>query len=91
VIDMPEEHSLITYPSSFPIKVMGANVAGFVDQIVDVARTFDPQFDPNTVATRSSSAGNYLGVTVTLTVTSRQQLDAIYRTLTAHPMVKVVL
>ena len=37
-------------------------------------------------------AGNkYLGVTVTVTATSREQLDELYRTLLTHPMVKVVL
>jgi putative lipoic acid-binding regulatory protein len=32
-----------------------------------------------------------LGVTLTVTATSREQLDEIYRTLSTHPMVKVVL
>jgi putative lipoic acid-binding regulatory protein len=40
---------------------------------------------------RPSKAGNYLGLTVTITATSRQQLDELYRTLSTHPMVKVVL
>jgi putative lipoic acid-binding regulatory protein len=35
--------------------------------------------------------GNYLGVTLTITATSREQLDELYRTLSTHPMVKVVL
>ena len=33
----------------------------------------------------------YLGVTVTITATIREQLDELYRTLSTHPMVKVVL
>ncbi|HOY36300.1 MAG TPA: DUF493 family protein, partial [Piscinibacter sp.] len=41
--------------------------------------------------TRSSKAGKYLGVTITVTATSREQLDELYRTLSTHPMVKVVL
>ena len=36
-------------------------------------------------------AGNYLGLTITVTATSREQLDALYRALSTHPMVKVVL
>ena len=83
--------SLIEYPSKFPIKVMGSNVDGFVEAVVDVARGFDPEFDPNSVTTRPSSAGKYLGVTITITATSRAQLDGLYRELSAHPMVKVVL
>jgi uncharacterized protein len=83
--------SLIEYPSAFPIKVMGANVDGFVDAIVHIARQFDPGFDPATVEQRPSKAGNYLGLTITVTATSREQLDELYRTLSTHPMVKVVL
>jgi hypothetical protein len=83
--------SLIAYPSQFPIKVMGAQVAGFVEAVVAVARRHDPGMDQSTIELRPSRAGNYLGVTITITATSRAQLDALYAELTAHPMVKVVL
>jgi putative lipoic acid-binding regulatory protein len=83
--------SLIEYPSEFPIKVMGARVEGFVEAIIEVARGFDPRLDTARVELRPSSAGNYLGITLLVTATSREQLDALYQALTAHPMVKVVL
>jgi putative lipoic acid-binding regulatory protein len=89
--DIPPEQSLIEYPSRFPIKVMGAHVDGFVEAIVAVARHFDPGFDAATIERRPSKAGNYLGLTITVTATSREQLDELYRTLSTHPMVKVVL
>jgi putative lipoic acid-binding regulatory protein len=89
--DIPPEQSLIEYPCDFPIKVMGANVEGFAAAIAQVARQFDPGFDAQTIETRPSKAGNYLGVTITIRATSRPQLDALYRTLTTHPMVKMVL
>lgn len=89
--DIPPEQSLIEYPSAFPIKVMGAQAEGFVAAIAAVARQFDPAFDAATIEQRPSKGGNYLGLTITLTATSREQLDEIYRALTAHPMVKVVL
>ena len=88
---IPPEESLIAYPCAFPIKVMGAHVEGFVEAIVDVAVRFDPDFDAATVERRPSKAGNYLGLTITVTATSREQLDELYRTLSTHPMVKVVL
>ena len=87
----PGKESLIEYPSRFPIKVMGAKADGFVHAITSVARQFDPEFDASSVELRDSSAGNYLGITITVTVTSREQLDELYRTLSTHPMVKVVL
>ena len=83
--------SLIEYPSSFPIKVMGAKIDGFVDAVTAIARQFDPAFDAATVELRDSKAGNYLGITITITATSREQLDELYRTLSTHPMVKIVL
>ncbi|MBS0469090.1 MAG: DUF493 family protein [Proteobacteria bacterium] len=87
----PRKDSLIEYPSRFPIKVMGANVNGFVHAVIELARRFDPDFDASTIELRDSRAGNYLGVTITVTATSREQLDDLYRALSSHPMVKVVL
>ena len=89
--DIPPEPSLIDYPSQFPIKVMGLNVDGFVHAMVTVARHFDPGFDAASVELRPSKAAKYLGVTLIVTATSREQLDELYRTLSTHPMVKLVL
>lgn len=89
--DIPPEQSLIEYPSAFPIKVMGANVDGFAQAVVEVAMRFDPGFDPASVEMRPSKGANYLGLTITVTATSREQLDELYRALSSHPMVKVVL
>lgn len=87
----PRKDSLIEYPCRFPIKVMGAMVDGFADTLAEVAREFDPDFDAATMELRPSKGGNYLGVTLTITATSREQLDGLYLRLTGHPMVKIVL
>ena len=89
--NIPPEPSLIEYPSQFPIKVMGLNADGFVHAITRIAEQFDPTFDATTVELRASKGDKYLGVTVTITATSREQLDELYRTLSTHPMVKMVL
>lgn len=85
------EASLIEYPCHFPIKVMGAAVPGFADAMAHVARQFDKGFDVQTIEHRPSKGGNYLGLTLSVWVTHRDQLDELYRTLSSHPMVKVVL
>ena len=87
----PRQDSLIEYPSPFPIKVMGVKADGLVHAITTIARRLDPGYDASTVELRESKAGNYLGVTITVTATSREQLDELYRALSSHPMVKVVL
>ncbi len=83
--------SLIEYPSAFPIKVMGLNVEGFAQAMIELASRFDPAFDAATVERRPSKAGRYLGLTLTIVATSRGQLDELYGALASHPMVKVVL
>ena len=87
----PARESLIEYPCDFPIKVMGERVDGFVHAITHIAKQFDPGYDASTVELRESSSGKYLGVTITVRATSREQRDELSRTLTSHPMVKVVL
>ena len=89
--EIPPEQSLIEYPSAFPIKVMGAQVDGFEAAMIAIALNFDPGFDHATIERRPSKGGNYLGLTLTVMTTSREQLDELYRTLSTHPMVKVVL
>ncbi len=90
-MDSAERSSLIEYPSLFPIKVMGQNVPGFEQAMIDIALQFDPGFDSATIERRPSSGGKYLGVTLSITARSREQLDDLYRGLSGHPMVKVVL
>ncbi len=88
---IPPERSLIEYPCAFPIKVSGAKAEGFVEAIGHVAQQFDPGFDTRSIVQRDSSGGKYLGLTITIQATSREQLDELYRTLSTHPMVKWVL
>jgi len=88
---IPPQESLIQYPSAFPIKVMGPHHEEFVSSVVGVVVQHAPDFDAATLERRPSSSGTYLGLTVTVTATSREQLDAIYRALTSLPHVKYVL
>ncbi|KND60907.1 putative lipoate regulatory protein YbeD [Candidatus Burkholderia verschuerenii] len=82
---------LFDFPCDFPIKVMGKTDPGFQDAIVKVLKEHDKEFDPSRVETRPSSGGNYTGLTCTVRAQNRAHLDDIYRALTSHPMVKVVL
>jgi len=88
---MPGDPSLIEYPCDFPIKVMGRTAPGFAQDVVEIVRRHAPDFDPATVAMRPSKQNRYLGVTVTLRATSREQIDQLYRELCDHPGVVMVL
>ncbi len=88
---MSEQESLIEFPCDFPIKIMGEMRDDFAEIIVAVIHNQLPDFDSSRVEMRASSGGKYISLTCTVHVTSRPQLDNIYRALTAHPMVKITL
>ena len=83
--------SALEFPTAFPIKVMGRRTDDFAQAIVEVVLRHAPDFDAGTLEMRASRAGNYLSVTATITATSREQLDELYRELVAHPRVTMVL
>lgn len=89
--DFIKRESLLTFPTAFPIKIMGRREDDFAQGILEVVLRHAPDFDAKTVEMRPSKAGKYLGVTVTIVAQSREQLDALYHDLSAHPGVVMVL
>jgi hypothetical protein len=86
-----DRDSPLKFPCSFPIKVMGRHGPDFeADVIAMVCGHLGPGTMP-AVSSRASSNGRFLAVTVTIVAESRNQLDDIYRTLTASEQVLVVL
>ena len=85
------DQGLLTFPCDFPIKVMGARDDGFAQTVLAIVLRHAPDFRPDTVEMRVSGGGNYLSVTCTVRAGSREQQDALYRDLSTHPAVKMVL
>ena len=83
--------TLIKFPCDFPIKVMGETHTTFTTEIIKTIQTVLPNFDASNIEMRGSSGGKYISLTCTVYVTSKTQLDNVYRALTGHPMVKVAL
>lgn len=86
-----ERKTLLEFPCDFPLKIMGSNHPEMTTTIASVVITHAQDFDEATIEVRESSKGNYLSLTCTVRATSQAQLDDLYRALTSHPMVKVVL
>jgi uncharacterized protein len=83
--------SLQVFPSEFPIKVMGrrdSDLRALTQAIIE--RHAGPQLE-SSIRTRTSADGNFLAVTYLVLATSRDQLDAIYRELTACKSVLMAL
>ena len=85
------EETLLSYPTDFPIKVMGRKEKRFAATVLGIVKKHAPDFDPATMELRPSRQGTYLSVTCTIRATSREQLDAVYQELCDHPMVVMVL
>ena len=85
------EETLLEFPCAFPLKIMGLAGDALAQAVLEVVLRHAPDFDGATMAMRASSGGKYLSLTYTINATSKAQLDALYRELSAHPMVKVVL
>ncbi|MBK9219792.1 MAG: DUF493 domain-containing protein [Uliginosibacterium sp.] len=88
---MSQPDTLLEFPCDFPLKIMGKREDHFAQTIAEVVLRHAPDFDPATMEMRPSSKGNYLALTCTIRATSKPQLDDLYRELSSHPMVKVVL
>lgn len=86
-----QKESIMEFPCQFPIKAMGRNSGNFEAQVVTLVRKHCPDLAEGAVVSRDSSGGKYLSVTVTVTATSREQLDNIYRELTACEEVLMAL
>ena len=83
--------TLLEFPCEFPLKIIGRRCDDFAQQVVAIVAEHAPDFRPETVEMRVSGGGNYLALTCIIQARSRPQLDELYRALTAHQAVKVVL
>jgi uncharacterized protein len=85
------EDSLLAFPCDFPIKAFGLAANDFDALIVELIRRHAPDLSEGAVSSRLSRQGKYVAVTVTVPATSREQLDAIYRELSACERVLMAL
>lgn len=86
-----EAQPLLKFPCSFPIKVMGRHEADFEARVVAMISGQVGAITPDNVRSRASSNGRFISVTVTVTAESREQLDNVYRALTASDDVLFVI
>ncbi len=79
------------FPAEIPVKVMGEASDEFESWVVSTVRRHVPDLGEGAVTTRQSRRGRYVSVTVTVMARSREQMDALYRELSADERVKVAL
>ncbi|HKR34774.1 MAG TPA: DUF493 domain-containing protein [Steroidobacteraceae bacterium] len=85
------EATLFKFPCDFPLKVLGRRSDDFRSIVLGIVQKHAGDIAPERIEERPSRDGNYLSLTCTFAAQSREQLDALYRELTACERVLVVL
>ena len=88
---MKEQPSLLQFPCSYPLKVLGRNVHAFHAMVSVIIEKHLAGGDEVTYSTRVSSGDKYLSITATFTAKSREQLNAMYAELNQHELVLITL
>lgn len=83
--------TLFQFPCDFPLKVMGRHSDDFRSIALGIVQKHVGAVEPHKIEERPSKDGSYLGLTFIFTANSREQLDALYRELTACEKVLIVL
>ena len=81
----------IEFPCAYPIKVLGRSSDAFEASILAVFERHAPGFDQQTIAARPSRKGTFTALTITITATGPDQLDALHQDLLATGHVTLVL
>ncbi len=82
-------NELLEFPCQFTYKVMGVARAELVDDVVEVVQRHAP--GDYTPEVKPSSKGNYHAVSITITATHIEQVEALYDELGKIEMVRMVL
>ena len=81
----------IEFPCDYPIKVLGRSSDSFESMIFEVFERHAPGFDQQTMTMKGSSKGTFTSLTITITATGPEQLEALHQDLLATGQVQMVI
>ena len=88
---MKERASLLQFPCSYPLKVLGQNTNAFHAIVSAIIEKHVVESAEITYFARVSSRGKYMSITATFIAQSQEQLSAIYEELDQHELVVATL
>ena len=88
---MMSDETLLEFPCEFPVKLMGKNTKEFFSTVRQLIEKHTGVIDDSAYASSLSKNDRFVSITVTVTATSKQQLDNIYQDATDHPDVLMAL
>jgi putative lipoic acid-binding regulatory protein len=81
----------IEFPCDYPIKVLGRSSDDFELQIIEVFERHAPGFDQSSITLKGSSKGTFTSLTISITATGPEQLEALHQDLLATGIVNMVI
>lgn len=88
---MSDNSTVIQFPCQFPIKIMGKSSLEFQSNVLQIIRKYAPDLGEAAVETRYSKDQHYISLTTTINAKNQEQLDNIYRELSARPEILMVI
>ena len=85
------DETLLEFPCDFPVKLMGRQSDAFEATVRSLVENHAGPINDDAVRSSLSRNGRFVSVTITVTATSKQQLDNIYQDATDHPDVLMAL
>jgi putative lipoic acid-binding regulatory protein len=79
------------FPRVFPVKVMGVNQDDFESLVLSIIEKHAAVATEEGMVSRLSRNGRFISLTVRINAESQEQLDNIYRELSAHERVLMML
>jgi uncharacterized protein len=86
-----EQKELLTFPTDYPIKIVGRPSAEFRARIHAVVIKHAPDVETDRITERLSENGNFLSISYTIVARSREQVVALAKDLTATEGVLMVI
>jgi putative lipoic acid-binding regulatory protein len=88
---MKDEEKLMMFPCSYPLKVMGENTSEFYSVVCAIVEKHVGADSEIAYSVRTSSGEKYMSITATFSADSEAQLAGLYKELSEHRLVKVIL
>lgn len=83
--------SPLTFPTDYPIKVVGRSDASLRPRIDAVVLRHAPDLAPERISERESNQGNFVSITYTIIARSREQVVALVTELSGTEGVVMVI
>ena len=86
-----QEPPKIEFPCDYPIKVLGRSTDVFRPTVLEIFERHAPGVEEEDIVEKGSSKGTFTSLTITITATGPDQLEALHKDLMATGQVQMVI